>query len=114
MTDHLPGMGPAPLKSWQGGPRARRSDPETSHAAARSIRPESLPAAQAKIHGVLEAEGPGTDEDILERLTRLRYPISVSGARTRRAELVKKGLVKDSGLRRVLVSHRKAIVWEVV
>ena len=39
---------------------------------------------------------------------------SVSGLRTRRSELVKRGLVKDSGKKRKLESGRMAVVWEVV
>jgi hypothetical protein len=38
---------------------------------------------------------------------------SESGIRTRRKELVERGLVEDTGRRDILVSGRKSIIWKV-
>lgn len=91
-------------------PTARRTDPATSHAAAASVRNPELD--RARVYAAL-AEGPMTDEQILERCRAHYAPqISPSGARTRRSELVRTGLVRDSGRRTRLSSGRLAIIWE--
>ena len=51
------------------------------------------------------------DETLVRRLDGVLSP---SGARTRRAELVVKGLVYDTGERVTLLSGRRAIVWSAV
>lgn len=96
--------------------KARRTDPVTSHEAAASVG--DLTNAQQMILDALR-HGPGTDEEIYERLPhfakRSRKPIiSVSGARTRRRELVDAGLVEDSGQRKLTEAGRKTIVWRVI
>ena len=91
-------------------PHARHSDPETSHEAAKSIRLVSQTQA-----GILQALlTPGTDVEIIERYRKLSHApkASDSGIRSRRAELVSRGIVKDSGRRAILESGRKAIIWE--
>lgn len=92
-------------------PAARRTDPATSHAAARSVT--NLTHAQHVIHTLLRLDGPMTDDELLLLWNdRIADRISASGLRTRRAELVTQGLVRDSGQRRPLESGRLAIVWE--
>jgi len=91
-------------------PVARRTDPGTSWAAARSVR--GIRESHRKILAVVELHGPITDEGIRERLDAFGYRISPSGARTRRSELRDLGYVKDSGLRARLPSGRWAIRWE--
>jgi hypothetical protein len=59
---------------------------------------------------IIALYGPLTDEAMLYHLQR-NYPMSPSGARTRRAELVARGLVYDTGKRETLASGRKAVVW---
>lgn len=93
---------------------ARHSDPDTSHDAAASVT--HLRRSQEAVRQVL-ATMPfgGTDEDIAWRYsltpdTPLQSP---SGLRTRRKELVKRGLVQNSGRRARLESGRQAIVWEL-
>lgn len=92
------------------GPRAvaRRTDPQTSWDAARSVK--DLRQSQQIILGAIIAYGPITDEDIHAML---KVPMSPSGARTRRKELVDKGLVQDSGQRAKTRSGRQTILWEV-
>lgn len=88
----------------------RLTDPETSRLAANSLSPEKLRASQLDVLVVLRRHGPLSDEAIYERLLRRQ---SVSGARTRRKELVDLGLVRDSGDRDVTASGRQTIIWEI-
>ena len=91
-------------------PVARNTDPDTSHEAAASVRNPGLD--REKVYAAL-GEGPMTDEEILERChAHYATTISPSGARTRRAELVKEGRVADSGVRKRLHTGRRAIVWQ--
>ena len=91
---------------------ARRNDPDPSHEAAESIgdlRPRLL-----AVHNMLAEYGPMTDYE----LTRLYAKAglirqSPSGVRSRRAELVKQGLVEWTGDKVVLPSGRRAMVWGV-
>lgn len=91
-------------------PHARHSDPKTSHDAAASIREVSR--TQAAILQALLT--PATDVEIIERYRRITGApaASESGIRSRRAELVTRGAVRDSGRRAILESGRKAIIWE--
>lgn len=94
-------------------PRARTTDPATSHAAARSVA--HLRHNQAVILSLLNLEGAQTDEELMLLWNdRIAERISPSGLRTRRSELVDLGYVRDSGERRALESGRMATVWEVV
>ena len=97
-------------------PVARSTDPETSHQAAASVT--NLTEKQDAVLDCLRTMGPSTDQMIQVRYANLfsfgHAPRqSGSGLRTRRAELVRKGLVRDTGERVTLSSGRKAIVWEV-
>lgn len=93
---------------------ARRTDPETSRAAARSV--QNIAQAQEDVLALLRRHGPGTDEEIAFRhavgvslgMVRKQSP---SGLRTRRAELHKQGLVVASGQVRPTISGRASIVW---
>ena len=91
------------------GARARNTDPDTSHMAAVSVH--HIRASQQLILRALEAHGPGTDEDIYGWLKLEGRKVSLSGARTRRSELVRLGFVEDSGEKKMLPSRRLAIVW---
>ena len=95
--------------------RTRKGDPETSLAAAESVT--EITAKQEMVLLVLRHFGPATDEEIRIRYAGLRGSTgktrqSDSGLRTRRNELRRRGLVRDSGEKRRLVSGRMAIVWE--
>lgn len=89
---------------------ARMTDPTTSWEAAGSVSNIS----ETQLHILKALVRPGTDLDILGRYRNLKgAPMaSESGIRSRRAELVALGLVKDSGARQKLPSGRNAIVWQ--
>jgi hypothetical protein len=96
-------------------PRARTTDPETSHEAAVSV--SALRQKQDGVLGLLRRMGPMTLEELVSRY---RYEMGVtdflpqqsdSGIRTRCSELVRMGLVEDSGQRARTASGRKAVVW---
>lgn len=99
---------------------ARFTDPQTSHDAAASVK--DITRTQKAVLKLLAAVGPLTDEDLIgyytwQTLVADPYDFpkaSESGIRSRRAELVTLGLVKDSGERAKLASGRHAIVWQVV
>jgi len=96
---------------------ARRSDPQQSHAAARSV--VNLGRTRDEIIRILLNCGPQTDEQIwreyVYRSTR-KYStmpkVSPSGLRSRRAELVKMGLVEQCG-EGVTQAGRTCAKWRV-
>jgi len=100
------------------GRHARVTDPSTSHEAAESSSPEHTSKTQLAIMAILRYE-PMTDLEI-ERAYRDLEDFgdvpraSESGIRSRRAELVLKGLVEASGEYRPTPSGRKSIVWKLV
>ena len=89
---------------------ARNTDPETSHLAAASLASDKLRASQDEVLRFMRARGPLTDDQLVRTYVGT-VPQSPSGLRTRRSELVARGLVEDTGKRVVLPSGRKAIVW---
>lgn len=88
---------------------ARLTDPDTSHDAAGTVK---VRRSQLEVYGLLSM-GPGTDSDVYDRAVLNGIRISASGCRTRRAELVRMGYVRDTGVRVFLLSGRRSIVWEV-
>lgn len=94
-------------------PRARASDPATSHAAARSVT--NLTEKQQAVLDVIRLHGPLTHENLVYSYNRYSgLPFQTdSGIRTRCCELVRRGLVMDSGERREISTGRKAVVWRV-
>ena len=95
-------------------PRARNTDPTTSHQAAASVATDTLTRTQALILEALRAHGPLTDEQLCQRIADVeRKPVSVSGIRTRRSELVTAGRVIDTGRRQPTLTGRSAIVWSL-
>jgi hypothetical protein len=96
-------------------PRARnrwdRRDPETSFKAAQGIDQKKLTGTQEIILWALR-QGPAIDEELVGRVhghTR----ISPQSIRSRRAELVRRGLVVDSGKRRRTQYGNEATVWRL-
>lgn len=119
-------------------PRARRTDPDTSHLAAASVR--SLTENQAAVYRVLLL-GPMNDEEIAAAYENVRQswqlPLQApSGLRTRRDDLRKAGLIgvivptpdrPDTGsertwpdgkygpcVQRIMTTGRWGIVWQVL
>lgn len=99
-----------PCPSCQPSARARRSDPITSHEAAASVR--KITETHTRLLDLLERRGAMTDEEISAAWTGSGLPpASPSGLRSRRAELVDRGLIADSGMTRLTASGRRTIVW---
>lgn len=98
-------------------PTARWSDPSESHAAARSVR--STGPTHRRLMSLFKELGIGmTDSRIKgEWARKVRDegwpPVSDSGLRTRRRELVTAGLLRDSRRRLIGDSGRRTAVWEV-
>ena len=92
-------------------PKARKTDPRTSHEAAESV--QNITATKAYVLKALRR--PRNDAQLIEAYRSYKTaPIaSESGIRSRRAELVDAGLVRDSGKRVKMASGRSSIVWEV-
>lgn len=87
---------------------ARNTDPDTSHEAAAALNPERL---RGIIFELLE-NGPLTDDELRGELDALGVRYEKSSATKRRGDLVKLGLVEDTGDRRVSGSGRRMIVWQ--
>lgn len=98
-------------------PRARNTDPVESHQAAASVT--KLTEKQDAILALLKSRaGALSDPEIKAIYAQeeifMGWPEqSESGLRTRRAELVRKGLVQRAGTT-VLSSGRRAATWEPV
>jgi hypothetical protein len=94
-------------------PRARRSDPDTSHAAAESIE-DSITLVQQRVLEIHRDAPDGlTDEELLD-IYQFRFgETAESSPRKRRHDLTAKGLIQDSGGRRKLKTGRKGIVWKL-
>lgn len=98
------------------GALARATDPKTSHQAAATVnltKGQRAVLAEFRLYHLL------TDEQLIAALSvRARSCIdaklSDSGARSRRAELVAAGMVRDSGQRSTTQAGRKTVVWEYV
>lgn len=91
--------------------RARRTDPETSHLAAQSVR--DVRASQQQVMALFEQFGAMHDELLIVRAIAVRTWQSESGLRTRRNELVKMGRLRDSGQKVKTKGGRNSVVWEV-
>lgn len=93
--------------------KARGTDPQTSHRAAASV--SGLSESQQMVLEALRREGPMHDEAIYAAVRSIPGNfISLSGCRTRRSELVDRGLVEDSGLRTLTQHSRETIIWKAV
>lgn len=100
-------------------PRARHTDPETSHAAASSAKAKAAQCRSQVVRVFQDLPEGLTLADVVHRhRVKARaltgwIDFSDSGVRTRVSELVRSGEVVDSGLRRLTSSGRKAIVWKL-
>lgn len=98
---------------------ARRTDPGTSHAAARSIDETTLRLSQLAVLATVRIIERGhfaeLYADYCRRAETHGLPRqSESGFRTRVSELVDVGYIRDSGVRVKLPTGRNATVWEAV
>jgi hypothetical protein len=85
---------------------ARCSDPDTSKAAAALLNPTKL---EQEVLGVIKSFGSnGCISDEIEAQMSHRKGSSIT---PRYAGLAKKGLIRDSGIRRLSVAKRQQIVW---
>lgn len=89
--------------------KARRTDPITSHDAAESV--DNITQTQSYVLRCLRR--PRVDVELVSAYREYKTAprASESGIRSRRAELVDRGLVVDTGRRVRLESGRYAIVW---
>jgi hypothetical protein len=100
--------------------RARDTDPVTSHEAAESVSQASMTRTRERILLILQTRRSLSDLGIWDAWQRKWWQeagqsqISPSGLRTRRSELVRLGLIRDSGQYEILPSGRRAILWELV
>jgi len=95
---------------------ARNTDPATSHEAARSVT--GISETHERILRIFSDCYELTDEHLatewLTYGTHLGWPpISPSGLRSRRAELVARGKLRDSGRRSITRTGRRTIIWEL-
>lgn len=99
---------------------ARNEDPDTSHEAAASVSLLVISELHRAILEIFRVAGcPMNDEEIRTRYEEARangepYPsASVSGIRSRRAELVDNGNLRNSGQTTLTPRGRKSILWEL-
>jgi hypothetical protein len=90
----------------------RRDDPDTSYEAADRVV-LTLPKTQREVLEMMQKSGPMTDLE-LDRACRLAYgKRGYSTYRSRRKELTTKGLLRDSGERKI-IDGTSRIIWELV
>jgi len=83
---------------------------ETSKAAAKVIELSGKRLTKRQqVFDCLMAFGPQTDEEIQRNLK-----MPESSQRPRRVELVERGMVRDSGMKRRTLSGLEAVVWEAI
>jgi hypothetical protein len=110
---------PIPSRPLSYQARARRTDPQTSHDAARTVI--KINDTHRQITALLRTFRDGlTDEQIADEWERnvLRLPhdwapVSPSGLRSRRSELVRAGKVVDSGEKGRTVAGRACTIWRL-
>ena len=89
---------------------ARRKDPETSHAAARFLKAETLALIQSRVL-LLLSERSRPDWDLIAAYRERWGHAPESSIRTRRSELVDARRVVNTGRRQLSPSGRAGIVW---
>lgn len=92
-------------------PRARTTDPVTSHDAAASV--QRIRDSHELLLAAFNRFGDMTDTQLAQRLALVGAMLSPSGIRSRRAELVEMGKLLDSGRTDILPSGRRSIIWRV-
>lgn len=102
-----------PIKDMRPSAKAkvRRYDPGTSFSAALLQTPEKSRGLYTAIRQILERK-PMTDEELLALFQSRGKSVTPSGVRSRRAELVDAGWLRDSGEKRPTAAGNPSIVWE--
>jgi len=90
---------------------ARRSDPATSFQAAASV---DLTNGQKIVMAAFRVRNQMTDDELVNLVAELRLKLSPSGCRSRRKELVERGILRDSGVKALTPHKRTTTVWEIV
>lgn len=98
-------------------PHARTTDPITSHEAAASVN--NLTATKRFILWLFDKFAYLSDEELYAHYCRYMATgdapmASISGVRSRRAELTDEGYLRDSGRKSKTASGRSAIIWTSV
>jgi hypothetical protein len=88
---------------------ARCTDPDTSKAAAASLDPTKL---EGEVLAAIKSFG--TNGCISDQIEAKLSHIKCSSVTPRYAKLNQKGLIRDSGERRVALSGRQQIVWVAI
>lgn len=101
-TDHGPALASVPT--------ARRTDPWTSHAAAKAVEPRVGTQRRAVLDALRASDGL-THEELVQVVQTIRPGTSESGIRTRTKELVDAGYVCNSGRTRKTSRGLASIVW---
>jgi hypothetical protein len=89
---------------------ARRSDPQTSHDAARRV---DVKGHRRIVLALLAVEGPCTADHLEDVAARARLGITPASIRSRRVELQRLGLVIDTGTKAATRTGCQATVWAV-
>lgn len=98
-------------KHWALEPAARVTDPVTSHQAAKAQTPTKVRSEHRLVLSLLQWE-PLTDFDLAARASQaLGRKVKQTSIGVRRSELVKAGLVRDSGTKGVSDTGSPAIRW---
>jgi len=95
------------IEAMNAEPHARNTDPDTSRQGPSTVR---IAGNRLEVLALLR-QRPRTDEELVACLS---GQMSASGARTRRAELVRAGLVRKAGYRRKSATGRAMTVWAAV
>ena len=112
-------FGDPPKPATDVRPATRTGDPETSHQAARTVK---YGPNQKAVFECFQYFGAMHDGQLIERYPAWRErmldfrPIPMqtdSGLRSRRADLVKLGYLRDSHKRALLPTKRNATIWEI-
>lgn len=101
-----PGTDPSDLPEWFPPPTARMTDPDTSHEAAASAAERAATDRALVLRLHREHTAGLTDFELADLAGRQQTSLGV-----RRGELVKAGLIRNSGLRRPAPSGAAATVW---
>ena len=93
-------------------PQARATDPDTSRAAAASVR-SKVAAYRAEVLRAINYLQQATDQETHTYLMDHARAQSETSTRSRRSELLRLGLVADSGTRGLTEAGRSSIRWEI-